>query len=191
MDGAIVEWLNGFVGRWAIVDAIVRAFVSDYLVAVFGGLLIVSIWLLGRDNEQRFHSQVMSIVGMLAVGLTNLSTELVNFFYFRPRPFRAFDLDLSLFYPPTDSSFPANSAGVAFTISAVLFMYNRKLGWLMLAFAVLWGFSRVFAGIHYPTDILGGAAIGIVVAFFSLGFVRLFIVVPLHVLRIARLFYIA
>jgi undecaprenyl-diphosphatase len=98
---------------------------------------------------------------------------------------------VSLFYPPTDSSFPANSAGVAFSIATVVFFHHRKLGLLMYALAFMWGLARVFAGVHYPTDILGGAVIGVAFAFFSMGFVRVFSFVARFVLRIARLIYIA
>ena len=81
---------------------------------------------------------------------------ILNMFYFRPRPFVELDVNL-LFYQPTDSSFPANSAAAAFGIAFGIWGVNRRLGWFAIAVAGLYGLARVYVGVHYPLDILAGA----------------------------------
>ena len=101
------------------------------------------------------------------MALSNWAVFVINQLYFRPRPF--VDLDVSpLFYQPTDSSFPANIAAAAFAIAVAVLVVNRRLGALLVGLAALYGFARVYAGVHYPLDILAGAMIAIAGVFVAL-----------------------
>ena len=95
-------------------------------------------------------------VALASMGLSGLTVFILNMFYFRPRPFVDLDVNL-LFYRPTDSSFPANSAAAAFGIAFGIWSVNRRLGGFAIAVAGLYGLARVYAGVHYPLDILGGS----------------------------------
>ena len=68
---------------------------------------------------------------------------------------------------------------------------DRRASVLLLVLAVLWSFARVYCGVHYPLDILGGAAIGIVATFAALGVIRLVEPLPTWVLTIMRRLYLA
>jgi undecaprenyl-diphosphatase len=83
-----------------------------------------------------------------------------------------YDINL-LFYRPTDPSFPSNLAAVLFAIAIPIFMKNKGWGIVLLVIATLASFGRVYMGIHYPFDILGGAAVGVIGAFLALGTARL------------------
>jgi undecaprenyl-diphosphatase len=65
---------------------------------------------------------------------------------------------------PADwSSFPSDTSALAFALATAVFLRSRKLGWLCLAWALLVAtFPRIYAGYHYPSDVLAGALIGIV-----------------------------
>ena len=171
MDKAIVEWLNSGVGRWAWWDAVMEAVVSDYLVPVLGSLVLLGSWFWGR-GQGRFHHQLTAGAGIMAIALANLATLQLNNAYFRVRPFVDLDLEL-LFYQPTDSSFPSNTAALAFAIATAIFLSHRKLGVAMYGVALLYGFSRVYAGVHYSTDALAGAAIGVLAGLLAHGLARL------------------
>lgn len=58
------------------------------------------------------------------------------------------------------SSFPSDHATLLFGVACAVFLVDRRLGLLTLGIAVLVNFARVYTGLHYPTDIVGGALLG-------------------------------
>jgi undecaprenyl-diphosphatase len=58
------------------------------------------------------------------------------------------------------SSFPSDHATLLFGVTCAVLMADRRLGLLMLAVAVVANFARVYTGLHYPSDIIGGALLG-------------------------------
>ena len=172
MEIEIVRWLNSGVGKYAWIDALVGSLASDYLIPVFGSLCLLGLWFWG-NGETRHQNQLTTIAGALAIGIANLITLQINQTYFRARPFIEHELNL-LFYRPTDSSFPSNSAAIAFAISSVIFIRYRPLGMMLFVVSIIYGLSRVYAGVHYPSDIAGGAFIGTTMGFISQGAITLF-----------------
>jgi len=63
-----------------------------------------------------------------------------------------------------DPSFPSDHATGAFAIAAAVFLRNRALGGIALVMAALVAIGRVAVGTHWPSDVVGGAAIGIAAA---------------------------
>ena len=189
MDGAIARWLNGGVGALAPLDAVARVLVSDFFVPVSGSLVLFGLWLYGRGSE-RFRNQVVTIVGATSVGVANAATALINARFFRPRPFLDNELTL-LFYEPTDSSFPSNAAAVGFALATAVFVRHRRTGAALYALAALWGLARVYAGVHYPTDVIGGAVIGIASGIAMTLLWRRLLAVPRAVLRALASVYLA
>ena len=83
----------------------------------------------------------------------------------RPRPYAVFDYLTTVGIVPHDSSFPSGHASNAFACAWVLFRKDRgRLGIPALIVAILISLSRVFCGIHYPSDVLCGALIGIIMS---------------------------
>ncbi len=62
---------------------------------------------------------------------------------------------------PKDFSFPSGHTGASFAAAAALFFVGSR-GWIPAAvLAALIGFSRLYLYVHYPTDVLAGALLGI------------------------------
>lgn len=65
---------------------------------------------------------------------------------------------------PWDYSFPSGHTMHAFAASVVVLLHNRRAGILVIAMSVVMAFSRMYLFVHFPTDILGGAIVGILAA---------------------------
>ena len=189
-DQTIFLWNNGLAGISGPIDALVGWIAGDYLVPVGLALTLVAIWFVGPDSRTRQKYQLGLFVALTSMALSSLVVFIVNAQYFRPRPFESLDVNL-LMYPPTDSSFPANSMAATFGIAAAVWGINRKVGTVLLVAVSIYGFTRVLAGVHYPLDIVGGAAIGVVVTFFVFKLRDLLMPVLVAVLRLARIFCLA
>jgi undecaprenyl-diphosphatase len=80
----------------------------------------------------------------------------------RARPFEAHH-QIHPLYVVHSSSFPAGHAATAFSGAVLLSLLAPRLAPAYLVLAALIGLSRVYDGVHYPTDLLAGAALGALV----------------------------
>lgn len=64
----------------------------------------------------------------------------------------------------TSFSFPSGHTSSAFAACAAILFLNRKIGIPAMVFAALMGFSRIYVEVHYCTDVIGGALVGIIYA---------------------------
>ena len=189
-DENVFLWINGWVGTLPLLDNIMEWVVSDYLVPVLLMLTLLGLWFSGGDQATRRRHQIGVFVALSAMGFSSLAVHIVNTAYFRPRPF--VDLDVSLlFYQPTDSSFPANAIAATVAIATAVWGVNRKVGWALYAVTGIYAFSRVYAGVHYPLDVIAAALIGIVITFLVFKLRDLLEPIPTLVIKAARIFCLA
>ena len=80
-----------------------------------------------------------------------------------PRPFDVFSLVHSLI---TESgyAFPSGHATFFMALAVAIFFYHKKAGYIFMFFALLIGFARIMAGVHFPIDILGGFILGAIIS---------------------------
>jgi len=71
--------------------------------------------------------------------------------------------------PPWSASFPSGHAATAVTGAMAAARLLPRAGWVFWALATLMAYSRVYVGVHYPTDLLGGALVGALCAWLVLG----------------------
>jgi undecaprenyl-diphosphatase len=171
-DASISVWLTGLVGKAPAFDWLMSVFVSDYFLPVLSFLVLIALWFGTRDPSRREPNQRAVLCAATGAGFTALAVWLLNHaFHFDlwPRPFALYESARhaaeTLFYLPHDPSFPSNAAAVAFALAIGMWFTNRKAGAVLFAIAFLWSFARVYCGVHYPLDIVGGAAIGFVVSY--------------------------
>ncbi|RIL09691.1 hypothetical protein DCC79_10330 [bacterium] len=167
---AIDYWLfaaiNGLAGHSPWLDAPARLLLNDYFVPTVLALALLALWFESKDLAGRDRTNQRAVLAAtLSAILANTVLKGLNLLYFRPRPFAQHAVNL-LFYHPTDSSFPSNAAALGFAIAAGVWFYNRTWGGGLLVIAGLFGLSRIFGGVHYPLDVLAGAAVGWSSAYF-------------------------
>lgn len=189
-DERALLWLNSWVGHFPWLDSIVQWVVSDYLVPVTLSLILLGLWFHGSTPGARERNQRSVMTAIVALSLANLTVEVLNNFIYRSRPFEALNLS-PLFYRPTDSSFPANPAAVGFAVAVAVVLWNRKIGVALLAIATVFSLARVYAGVFYPLDILGGAAIGATGSLLGALLLRWTEPLPGMFLKLARSVYLA
>jgi len=163
LDATIFTWINSFAGHFPVLDEIVRGLANDYFTIISCCLILIALWFGTPGKIDSIRNQTGVIVAASSLGIAQAIVGIINVFCFRVRPFNAMAVNL-IFYPPTDSSFPSNAAAIVFALAMGVFLYNKKAGILLLTIGIIHGLARIYVGIHYPLDILGGAAIGIITA---------------------------
>jgi undecaprenyl-diphosphatase len=151
--------INGLAGNTPVLDQVMQALVSDYIGPTVQVLGLLGFWFEGHGAFERRENQRAILRAVVALLVSGALVGLCNLLYFRDRPFRYHEVNL-LFYYPTDSSFPSNSATVVFSLAATIWLQNRGWGSSMMILAAGFAISRVYCGVHYPADILAGLVLG-------------------------------
>ena len=87
----------------------------------------------------------------------------------RERPFDFADFDLLIAAPDT-WSFPSGHTASAFAGATAILIHNRRWGAVAMVYAVLVGISRLYLCVHWPTDVVAGAVVGVAVAVVAVWF---------------------
>ncbi|SFY51801.1 phosphatase PAP2 family protein [Streptomyces sp. F-1] len=140
----------------------IMEFVGEYGLLLAMVLLVVWCWwsVRRRGGEDAASSVAALVWAPLAAGIAVLVNIPIRGFVERPRPFVDHQgLDV-LVAGKTDFSFVSDHATLTMALGVGLFVANRKFGIVGIGLALLEGFCRVFMGVHYPTDVIGGFALG-------------------------------
>ncbi len=84
----------------------------------------------------------------------------------RPRPCATYPELVELVKIPTSYSFPSGHTVSAMAVAFTVFSQNKKYGAITIIFALLMGLSRLYVGVHFPTDVFGGILVGAAIAYF-------------------------
>jgi undecaprenyl-diphosphatase len=178
-DASVVTFLNQFARRSYALDDLVEI-ASGYLFRVTG-ILALLWWAWFRERGDRSRTREILASGMIGCLFSLAIARAMAFLLpFRQRPLREASLHFVVPYgeSPTAllgwSSFPSDHAAVYFTLATCLCFVSRPAGVVAFAWAiVMMALPRIYLGLHYPTDILGGMVVGVAVAYLArLGSVR-------------------
>lgn len=164
MDYQLFALINRQAGHTPVLDAVARLMVCDYLLPTAMALIATGLWFAGHTPEERRINQRAVLQAGVSLLLTNALVKLCNLVYFRPRPFAMYDVNL-LFYRPSDSSLPSNPAASGFALAVAVWLTHRRAGGIILILATVWSLARVYCGVHYPLDVVAGAAVGALAAY--------------------------
>ena len=161
LDTQLFYFLNNLASQSQLFDSII-VFLASYLAYI---LIIVFLALVFFSQYQRREKlQILFVAGASAIIARFGAVELIRLFYQRPRPFSALD-NVQQLLISNEWSFPSGHSAFFFALATAIYLHNKKWGIGFFVATILITVSRVIAGIHYPSDIIGGAAIGIVVAY--------------------------
>lgn len=135
-------------------------FGAEYLIFIVVFFVAVSFFL-GKTQDKK--AVILSFLGLLTAFLL---VKLIRVFYLEPRPFVTFPIT-PLVNHEADAAFPSVHTTILATIAFAYTYYKSKLASLFWILAIWTGFARIFTGLHYPFDILGG----ILVSFLSILFI--------------------
>lgn len=152
----IFNYINNIAGRYAWLDKL-GVFFAVYTAYILPAILIY--WWLTSRNRHTGRSIVVSLVAAVISRFAVVS--LIRFLYYHPRPFEV--MSVHQLIPESGTSFPSGHAAFFFALSIVIYAANRKLGTWFLVVSTLMGLARIYAGVHWPLDIVAGAIVGLII----------------------------
>ncbi len=152
--------INSFAGKNHILDLFMIG--SAKAVPYLFILVLIYLWFRDKKNE--------ALYAGYSASLGILISKTIGLVYFHPRPFMD-NLGTMIIHHKADSSFPSDHTTFTMSIAFMLltFKSTRNLAIILTFLALLCGIGRIYVGVHYPFDILGGiivAAIATAIIYF-------------------------
>lgn len=173
-DGTFIALLNQFAQRSWTFDALVVFITNNNLLK--GGIVTLLLWwawFSSDENRERNRDLVLATLFACLMALF-IARFLQVALPFRLRPLHVPELAFKLPYTMTPrvlegwSSFPSDHAALFFSLAAGLYSISRFVGTVSLIHVLfVICIPRIYTGLHFPTDIIGGAALGIGTAYLA------------------------
>lgn len=162
IDVQLFRAVNNLANRFAWLDA-VGTFVATYFSFVLAAFLVVKWFQKRKDSSYR----VMLLLSIITFVISEVIAKLFGKLYEHVQPFAALPEVHQLIEKDIDNSFPSDHTVLIFSFMIVLFLHTKtKSRYVYLLMAILAGLSRIFVGVHYPSDVIVGAMIAVVVGCF-------------------------
>ena len=167
----IFSQINNLALQWRWLDALAIFLAKDVIWLLFGVLFLFLL------RDYKFYSQ-MFLGAFLSAFLGGGLSFIIKSIFYNPRPFVLRNVNLLIGHD-LGSSFPSSHTTILFALSFFIFLYAKKssrfsdkkimvnIGCIFLGISFLVGLARVFVGVHWPMDILGGILLGILSAWFA------------------------
>lgn len=160
MNYHLFRTINDWSGN-GLFDDLMKLIAKDAIFAVFAVFAVLCVYRL-REWDPR-----PVLFSLASLGLTYAFGLLAAALHSEQRPFETHQVHQLIAHDP-GQSFPSDHATAAFGVAlTVLVFLSRSWGMLLSLVALLIGFSRVYVGLHYPGDVLGGAVVALLGVFIA------------------------
>ncbi len=157
LDGNILLWIQEYLRSDWLTPIFI--FITDLGKAGFIWILI-SLGLMVSKKHQK--TGIMCAVALILFWIVN--NLILKNLVARPRPYDVIPQLIPLVPRLHDFSFPSGHTASSFAVTTVIFnRLSKQFGVLALVLAILIGLSRLYVGVHYPTDVIFAVFEGIVI----------------------------
>lgn len=154
--------------------------ITDYGGAVGTSKISLILFIVGY-----FFNTKMSLIGLktlISLAISQTIIQLIKVFVKRKRPYEAVKEINTYGIIMKDYSFPSGHTTASFTLFAIMFLNNSKFWFFGLIFAVIIGLSRIYLGLHYPTDVVFGMFFGIAGSIFIEKYLIFHVIDIIHII---------
>ncbi|MEK7188572.1 MAG: phosphatase PAP2 family protein [Patescibacteria group bacterium] len=141
-------------------EEIIKFTASALIWIMFGGLFVL--WVVDGKikKEQVIHALASAVIAWI------LAAFIKDLFH-TTRPYVVDGSKALVFWivSTNNGAFPSGHAAASFAMAFTVWLHDKKIGFFYILTAILIGVARVLGNVHYPIDILGGATLGIFIAF--------------------------
>jgi undecaprenyl-diphosphatase len=160
LNQSVFLFIHQFAERHIVLDY-VGIFFAEYLAYFMVAAFLVLVYYQRGWRKKVYVFCEGAIAVMLARGLV---TEIIRLFYHVERPFSFYNFTPLI--QQSGWSFPSGHMAWFFAMSLVVFFANRTWGWWFFGFSLAMGIARIYVGVHWPFDIIGGIIVGLLSAWF-------------------------
>jgi undecaprenyl-diphosphatase len=158
LNMALFHMINQYAGLYPFVDTI-AILSAQYMPAVFV-IVLIYLWIRkwATTKDIILYSVYAAVLGLII-------NYIIGLLYFHPRPFMI-PVGTTLFPYTAETSFPSDHTTFMLSIALMMsyFKETQKIGIILVVLGLIGGLSRVFAGVHFPLDILGSVGVAIIVS---------------------------
>jgi len=167
LDLKLFYLFNNLAGQSQFFDALV-VFLAGYSQYFLIIIFLLFLYFSGYTKQEKLRILATAVISPVIARFG--ITEFIRFVYHRPRPFLTHEVHRLI--SENHWSFPSGHSAFFFAAATAVFVYNKKWGVGFFIAAILMNLSRIVAGVHYPSDILGGMLIGVFVACVAFYFIK-------------------
>ncbi|WP_100486997.1 undecaprenyl-diphosphatase [Sporolactobacillus pectinivorans] len=184
-DVTVFHAINNLAGHVSWLDMFF-AFVSQYSPEIYALLFIVFWFSLPRSQFEGRHSLILAVFSAILALCINV---IISHIWARPRPFVALPHGTvhQLIPHAPDASFPSDHGSGGTAIASATWGKNKWINRILTTFTAIMLFSRIYTGVHWPTDILGSIVVGLFSSWIIRKYSRLFYPITKILLRIFHL----
>jgi undecaprenyl-diphosphatase len=164
LDQQILLALNSWTNHSQALDWFF-IFCANYLVYIFSAMAILY-WFIHKPENKMLERKAVATAFISFVIARLLLTELIRIIVPRHRPIVLHPI-IDLMQIQKESAFPSGHASAMFAIAIAIYFYNKRLGSWLLVMSAVTAVARVVIGVHWPSDIIAGALLGILVAWLT------------------------